>query len=46
MNAPHFLMVSVTMHMGSTVAQSKGTAELLDRITEALEQLAASLRNA
>ena len=29
----------------SAVARSKGTAELLDRVTEALERLAASLRD-
>ena len=35
----------VTMPIDSTVTRSKGTAELLDRVTEALERLAASLRN-
>ncbi len=37
---------SVTTHMDSIVARSKGTAEILDRVTEALERLAASLRDA
>jgi len=36
---------SVTTHIDSTVARSKGTAEILDRVTEALERLAASLRD-
>ena len=36
---------SVTMHADSAVAQSKRTAEVLDRVTEALERLAASLRD-
>ena len=35
----------VTTNIGSAVAQSKRTAEVLDRITEALERLAASLRD-
>ncbi len=35
----------VTMHMDSAVARSKGTAEMLDRATEALERLAAALRD-
>ena len=35
----------VTMHMDSAVARSKGTAEVLDRATEALQRLAASLRD-
>lgn len=35
----------VTMHTESAVARSKGTAEMLDRATEALERLAASLRD-
>ena len=35
---------SVTTHIDTAVAQSKGTAEILDRVTETLEQLAASLR--
>ena len=39
------LQSSATMHMDSAVARSKGTAELLDRVTEALERLAASLRD-
>lgn len=38
------LQTSATMHRDSAVARSKGTAELLDRVTEALERLAASLR--
>ena len=36
---------SVTTHADSGVAQSKRTAEVLDRVTEALERLAASLRD-
>jgi len=32
-------------HADSAVARSKRTAELLDRVTEALERLAASLRD-
>ncbi len=32
-------------HVDSAVARSKRTAELLDRVTEALERLAASLRD-
>ncbi len=32
-------------HTDSAVARSKRTAELLDRVTEALERLAASLRD-
>ncbi len=32
-------------HIDSAVARSKRTAELLDRVTEALERLAASLRD-
>ena len=39
------LRSSVTMHMDGAVARSKGTAEILDRVTEALERLAASLRD-
>lgn len=39
------LQSSMTMHMDSAMARSKGTAELLDRVTEALERLAASLRD-
>ena len=35
----------VATPIDSTVARSKGTAELLDRVTEALERLAASLRD-
>jgi hypothetical protein len=35
----------VTTHIDSTAAQSKRTAEVLDRVTEALERLAASLRD-
>lgn len=35
---------TVATHMDSAAARSKGTAELLDRVTEALERLAASLR--
>ena len=35
----------VTTHADSAVAQSKKTAEVLDRVTEALERLAASLRD-
>lgn len=34
----------LTMDRNGAVARSKGTAELLDRVTEALERLAASLR--
>jgi len=34
----------VTTHADSAAAQSKRTAEVLDRVTEALERLAASLR--
>jgi len=37
---------SVATHSDSIVARSKGTAEILDRVTEALERLAASLRDA
>ena len=40
------LQSSATMHRDSAVARSKGAAELLDRVTEALERLAASLRDA
>ena len=36
---------SVTTHADSAVPQSKRTAEVLDRVTEALERLAASLRD-
>ena len=36
---------AVTTHIDGAVARSKGTAELLDRVTEALERLAASLRD-
>jgi hypothetical protein len=36
----------VTMHINSAVARSKGMAEVLDRATEALERLSASLRGA
>ncbi len=39
------LQSNVAMHMDSARARSKGTAELLDRVTEALERLAASLRD-
>jgi len=35
----------VTTHIDSAVAQSKGTVEILDRVTEVLERLAASLRD-
>ncbi len=35
----------VNMHRDSAVARSKGTAEMLDRATEALERLGASLRD-
>jgi hypothetical protein len=35
----------VTTHIDSAVAQSKRTAEILDRVAEALERLAASLQN-
>jgi len=35
----------VTTYADSAVAQSKRTAEVLDRVTEALERLAASLRD-
>jgi len=35
----------VGTHIDRAVARSKGTAEALDRVTEALEQLAASLRD-
>ncbi len=34
-----------TAHIDDAVARSKGTAEAPDRITEALERLAASLRD-
>ncbi len=34
----------VSTHIDDAVARSKGRAELLDRVTEALERLAASLR--
>ena len=36
---------TVATHTDSAAAQSKRTAELLDRVTEALERLAASLRD-
>ncbi len=36
----------VTTNMDSALARSKKTAELLDRVTEVLERLAASLRDA
>ena len=36
---------TVTTPIDSAVARSKGTAEVLDRVTEALERLAASLRD-
>ena len=36
---------SVTTHADSAAAQSKRTVEILDRVTEALERLAASLRD-
>jgi len=36
---------AATTNIDSAVAQSKRTAEVLDRVTEALEQLAASLRD-
>ena len=35
----------VTTNIDGAVAQSKRTAEVLDRVTEALERLAASLRD-
>ncbi len=39
------LWSTVAMDMESAAARSKGTSELLDRVTEALERLAASLRD-
>ena len=36
---------AVTTPIDSAVARSKGTAEILDRVTEALERLSASLRD-
>ena len=43
--APPAVPGTVTTPIDSAVARSKGTAEILDRVTEALERLAASLRD-
>jgi hypothetical protein len=39
------LQGTVTPSIDGAAARSKGTAEILDRVTEALERLAASLRD-